>query len=288
MASGSKGPKKQPGVAVPKPKKKPGKYRRVIEAVFAARYKSKAKEVAFSRDDIAETSHKLGVKMKNLGDVVYAFRYRQQLPDSIQQKAPAGLVWIIRGTGAAEYRFCAVPPEYAYISPRSGLAETKVPDATPGVIAKYRLDDEQALLARVRYNRLIDIFMGVASYSLQSHLRTQVDDIGQVETDEVYVGVDKRGAHFVFPVQAKGGADQHSIVQVEQDIAMCKRKFPGTICRAIAAQFMEDEKIALFSFSASENGEAKYLDEKHYILVSPDRITAQDLEEYRLLPAPTS
>lgn len=65
------------------------------------------------------------------------------------------------------------------------LAETKIPDSTPGIIAKYALNDEQALLAKVRYNRLIDIFTGVACYSLQSHLRTTVPKIGQVETDEI-------------------------------------------------------------------------------------------------------
>jgi hypothetical protein len=75
------------------------------------------------------------------------------------------------------------------------MAETKVPDSTPGVIAMYALSDEQALLAKLRYNRLIDIFTGVACYSLQSHLRTSVRTLGQVETDEIYIGLDKRGAH---------------------------------------------------------------------------------------------
>jgi hypothetical protein len=45
----------------------------------------------------------------------------------------------------------------------------------------------------MRYNRLLDIFTGVACYSLQNHLRTTVPDVGQVETDELYVGVDKNG-----------------------------------------------------------------------------------------------
>lgn len=44
---------------------------------------------------------------------------------------------------------------------RAALAETKVADATPGMIAMYAAGDEQALLARIRYNRLIDVFMGV-------------------------------------------------------------------------------------------------------------------------------
>jgi hypothetical protein len=46
----------------------------------------------------------------------------------------------------------------------------KVPDATPGVIAKYALSDEQALLAKLRYNRLVDLFTAITCYSLQSHL----------------------------------------------------------------------------------------------------------------------
>ena len=45
------------------------------------------------------------------------------------------------------------------------MAFTKVPDATPGVVSLYALGDEQALLARVRYNRLIDIFIGCGSFA---------------------------------------------------------------------------------------------------------------------------
>ena len=98
----------------------------------------------------------------------------------------------------------------------------KVPDATPGVIGMYALNDEQALLAKLRYNRLIDIFTGVACYSLQNHLRTFVETVGQIETDEIYMGIDKRGAHFAFPVQAKGAKDMINIVQIEQDLAMLR------------------------------------------------------------------
>jgi len=46
------------------------------------------------------------------------------------------------------------------------MAITKVPDSSPGIVAKYALSDEQALLAKVRYNRLVDIFSGVTCYSL--------------------------------------------------------------------------------------------------------------------------
>jgi hypothetical protein len=258
-------------------------YESCIKHVFDGRYSKGASSVNFTRRDVENAAEKLGLDPKNVGDVIYSYRYRRDLPAEIAERARKGEVWIIRGTGSARYRFDSVPIDYAYIKPRSGLTETRIPDATPGVIAMYALDDEQALLARVRYNRLIDIFLGVASYALQSHLRTHVEDVGQVETDEVYVGIDRQGAHYVFPVQAKGGDDRHSIVQIEQDIGMCKEKFPTCICRPIAAQFIGREKIALFSFEEARGGEAKILNERHYMLVEPNEISREDLENYRRL-----
>ena len=163
------------------------------------------------------------------------------------------------------------------------MAETKVPDSTPGVISMYALNDEQALLAKLRYNRMIDVFTGVTCYSLQSHLRTTVPDLGQVETDELYIGVDKRGVHYVFPVQAKGGKDTLGIVQIEQDFAMCAEKFPSLTCRPIAAQFMAEDLIALFEFEQQETG-IGISSEKHYRLVSPEDVTPEDLEIYRSRP----
>ncbi len=224
-------------------------------------------------------ARELGISLpKNLGDVIYNFRYRTALPDSIRRQAPEGLEWIIRPAGRARYHFVATA--VASITPSALMAETRIPDATPGIIAMYALSDEQALLAKLRYNRLIDIFTGVSCYSLQSHLRTTVPGIGQVETDEIYIGVDRRGAHYVFPVQAKGGSDTLSIVQIEQDFALCAAKFPALICRPLAAQFMADDLIALFDFEMGEQG-IVIASEKHYRLVPPDTITDEDLATYR-------
>ena len=64
------------------------------------------------------------------------------------------------------------------IKPREDLITISIPDATPELIRVYALDDEQALLAIVRYNRLIDTFLGLTTYSLQNHLRTTVKRIG--------------------------------------------------------------------------------------------------------------
>ncbi len=166
--------------------------------------------------------------------------------------------------------------------PNSNLAEIKIPDATPGIVEKYSQgDDEQALLAKVRYNRLVDIFSGATCYSLQNHLRTTVDGLGQLETDEVYVSVDKYGAQYVFPVQAKSKKDKIGIVQIEQDMALCEQRFPELICRPIAVQFMEDKLIALFAFGKQDD-EIKLLQERHYRLLPHDQLTDEDLRNYRL------
>jgi hypothetical protein len=259
------------------------RYSQIIEAIFFKYFQKGSKEILFERSDIVTTAKKLRMKLpKNLGDLLYSFRYRTPLPNSIVEKAPKGLQWIIRPAGPARYKF-VLATESAII-PSKILAETKIPDATPGVISKYKLNDEQALLAKLRYNRLIDIFTGITCYSLQSHLRTTVRNIGQVETDEIYVGIDKRGAHFVIPVQAKGGSDKIGIVQIEQDFAVCEAKFPELICRSIAAQFMEEDLIALFECEKTEDG-IRVSAEKHYRLVNPDELTEEELEAYRKRPS---
>lgn len=254
-------------------------YTAIIERIFHSKYKPGTREVNFEREELVTAANDLKIELpKNLGDLVYSLRYRAGLPDSIQKLAGEGETWIIRPSGRAKYRFVLVRSKP--IVPNENMSTTKVPDATPGVVAKYALSDEQALLAKVRYNRLIDIFTGVACYSLQNHLRTTAPNMGQVETDEIYIGVDKKGAHYVFPVQAKGGNDKLSVVQIEQDLAVCGHKFPSLICRAIAAQFMAEGVIALFEFEEGEDG-VTICAEKHYRLVPPEEVTEADLQKYR-------
>ncbi|MCY4529378.1 MAG: endonuclease [Chloroflexi bacterium] len=255
------------------------RYSAIIESIFHAKHELGGREVPFNRDDITALASKLNiVPPANLGDVVYSFRYRNDLPASILAKAPKGETWIIRPAGRGKYRFELVAD--VPLAPNLTLAVTKIPDATPGIISKYAFSDEQSLLARVRYNRLIDVFLGIACYSLQNHLRTTVAGMGQVETDEIYVGVDKSGSHYVVPVQAKGGSDKLSRVQIEQDIAVCVEKLPSLICRPIGAQFMKDGLIALFEFE-QQGEDIRVASEKHYQLVPPESVTDEDLLGYR-------
>lgn len=267
----------------PKEKQKRiGAYQAIIEDIFAKFYTPGATEFEFERDEIDEAAKRAGVnKAKNLGDVIYTYRYRRSLPKSILETQPEGLYWLILGAGDARYRFRL--SRLCYIEPRPGLLVRKIPDATPEIISQYALSDEQALLAKVRYNRLIDIFLGITAYSLQNHLRTKIPNYGQIEIDELYVGVDSSGAQYIVPVQAKGGNDKLGVIQTIQDVTFCQtqERYKHCVPRTVSAQFMGGDIIAMFELSF-DGDDVSIVREQHYRLVTASEISPDDLKRYRL------
>jgi hypothetical protein len=257
---------------------KPDAYNRIIERIFFRHYGKKASSIEFTREEIPEAAKELKVPVPdNLGDVIYSFRYRRSLPSSILKTCGAGQEWIIESVGTAKYKFRKV--SITKIEPQAGLYQIKVPEATPEIVAQHALSDEQALLAKLRYNRLIDIFTGLTTYSLQNHLRTQIKGV-QLEIDELYVGIGKSGDQVIIPVQAKGGTDRIGRVQLVQDRTFCKERFSHLSCRPIAAQFMENDVIAMFELTVIED-KVQIVEEKHYKLVPASEISAEDLETMR-------
>ena len=98
------------------------------------------------------------------------------MPDAIVSTQSKGREWLIEGAGRGKYVFRLV--KINRILPDPSLDTIDIPDATLGIVAACALSDEQALLAKIRYNRIIDLFLGIVSYSLQNHLRTTVRNIG--------------------------------------------------------------------------------------------------------------
>lgn len=255
------------------------RYNVLIERIFFDHWSKGLTEFEFARSEIEQHAEEQGIRLpKNLGDLIYSFRFRKALPENILQTQPMGLEWIIEGAGRARYRFRLV--KITRILPSESLITIAIPDATPELIRAYALDDEQALLAIVRYNRLIDTFLGLTTYSLQNHLRTTVSGVGQIEIDEVYIGLDKHGCHYVIPVQAKGGSDQIGVVQIGQDLAFSAEKFPGMRCRPIAAQFMAEGVIALFELMIDQ-GQVRVVEERHYRLVPAGEMDSDAIRAYR-------
>jgi hypothetical protein len=92
---------------LPAPKKL-NRYQQIMDRIFFWHYQEGAHEIVFERADMERAAQELGIDLpKNLGDILYTFRYRGMLPESIRAKAPEGEDWIIRSSGRARYRFVA-------------------------------------------------------------------------------------------------------------------------------------------------------------------------------------
>ncbi|MDR1797927.1 MAG: endonuclease [Clostridiales Family XIII bacterium] len=242
------------------------KYGDILVSIFTSKFASdnRVDAIPFTRDDLIAHSNKLGFEPpKNLGDIVYAFRYRSDMPPEIESSAPDGYTWIIVGTGDAQYSF--IKSRQSNIYPNPDLISVRIPNNTPEILSLYSLSDEQSLLAKIRYNKILDLFLGIVTYSMQNHLRTKVQDIGQIEIDELYIGVNKIGQQFIMPVQAKVGNDKIGAVQLYQDICYCKTVFPDLICVPIAVHYANEE-VCMFRL-ALENWSVGIVEERHYKLV---------------------
>jgi hypothetical protein len=255
------------------------RYHQLIEKIFFDGYRSGVTEIDFERTALKTAARDLAIELPdNLGDVIYSIRFRTPMPARILATQSGGREWIIELVGRAKYRFRLAKENR--VVPNPNLSVIRIPDNTPEIIAAYALDDEQALLAKVRYNRLIDVFLGLTSFSLQNHLRTSVKGIGQIEIDELYIGLDKYGCHYVIPIQAKGGSDQISAVQTAQDTAWCLQKYPTIRCRAISAQFVSSDLIALFELKI-EDDQLRVIEERHYKLVPASELDRTAIVNYR-------
>jgi hypothetical protein len=270
-------------------------YVRIIREVFRRHHASDAPSFDFTRGEIRAIAGDLGVKVPdNLGDTIYALRHgRLDLPDDIKALAPSGASWLLLPNGKGHYRFRAAAR--AFIQPESTAPPILIPDATPQILNRYMdLKDEQAVLARILYCRLIDIFLGVAAYRLQSHLRTTVSHFNktQIEIDEVYVATGQTGAHFILPVQAKGLSPKERIsaVQLITDYFWCIEKHPHAVPRVLAAKIVEKDShagydvltIALVEASVNPaTYDVQPVLERHFKLVPSAMLDEASLRQYR-------
>lgn len=268
------------------------RYVQAMRRLFDKKWNRGSKGFDWKRDELTEIATELGFAApKNLGDNIYSIRHgREDLPEEIRNLAPPGKAWLLLPNGKSTYRF--VLAERAFLDPDSSKQPIKIPDSTPQLVARYAKRDEQAVLARIRYCRLVDIFMGLASFQLQSHMRTTIAHFNgaQTELDEVYVGVDRNGSQFVIPIQAKGHDERIGAVQIITDAYAVAEKFPNMIPRTLAAKMIRIEKgpggeeiytIALIEGTVAPGYNVRKLREEHFQLVPASEITDAELGSYR-------
>jgi hypothetical protein len=98
----------------------PNRYAQILEKIFFANYHTGDEQVAFAREEIESAAAELGVKLpKNISDLIYSFRFRTELPNSIRATSSPDKSWVIKLSGKARYTF--VQERQWVIEPNPGL-----------------------------------------------------------------------------------------------------------------------------------------------------------------------
>ena len=223
-------------------------YDKVIETLFREKCKGKSgNELAvidFNKDEVVAIAKKLRITIRNVPDIVYTYRSRSSLPDSIRAKGN----WFIQPKGKGKFAFVRTKRD-PFIQIQEGLASIEILNALPEIVEKYTAYDEQGLLSTIRYNRLVDVFTEITCFHLQSHIRTTVKG-GQIEVDDLYIGIDQDGVTYILPLEAKSPDERDKLnwVQASNMVLYARQKFPHLICRPLAAKPIDRNRIYLMEF----------------------------------------
>jgi hypothetical protein len=179
---------------------------------------------------------------------------------------------MIVGRGKAKYAFVKLAAGTP-VKIQDDLHSILLPDATPELVLEYAGDDEQGILAKVRYNRLLDIFLQITCYHLQNHWKTSIKNKGQCEIDDLYVGLNTTGKQFVIPVEAKSSGDHLNKTQIVQMIDFARARYSKLILRPVGIQELEDDSLAFVEFTPADHpDEIKIKEVRRYKLVSMSEV----------------
>jgi len=226
-------------------------YDEILVEVFRKHYQEGATFLTFNKDELAEACRKRGVTIRNIPDIVYSYRSRKSLPPEISATGH----WVIEsaGRGVYAFRLLQYPPHFNI--PFQEYQPIDIYNAIPEVVEGLLRRDEQSLLTRVLYNRLIDIFTGLTCFHIQNHYRSFIASQGEVEVDALYVGVDNDGNLYILPVEAKSQAETEMVgrFQVSQMNKLARQDFPQLGRRILAVKELLDETIVVTEFSDHDN-----------------------------------
>lgn len=222
-------------------------YDKIIVSLFKKKYKAteEKSEIYFTKDEIVATAKKLKIELRNPPDVVYTFRSRRVLPLAIRKTGN----WILTPKGKGKFAF-AKTARAPFVDIQDGLSHIEILNALPEIVEKYASNDEQGLLSVIRYNRLIDIFTGITCFHLQSHIRTTIAGEGQIEIDELYVGIDKNGKEFILPIEAKSPDQRDKLgwFQIANLVKYANQYFADLKCRPIAVKPIGKNMVCIIEF----------------------------------------
>ena len=79
-------------------------YDRVLTTVFEKHWRPGSKEVPFTKDDLIDAASAIGLRIKNIADILYTYRSRSALPEVLRAKGN----WVIASKGPGKYAFVSV------------------------------------------------------------------------------------------------------------------------------------------------------------------------------------
>lgn len=224
-------------------------YDKVFTALFLSKIEaaenSNVEELSFTTDELVNAANDLNVQIKNIPDIIYSYRSRCALPASIETTGN----WMVIPKGKGKFAFKKMnrPP---FVEIPKGFLITEIPNALPEIVEKYVADDEQGLLSAIRYNRLLDIFTELTCFHLQSHIRTTIESEGQIEIDDLYVGLDQNGIEYILPFEAKSSSDRDKLgwFQIANLVKYAHQNFSQLKCRPICAKPVDKNTVYLLEF----------------------------------------
>lgn len=229
-------------------------YDQAIIEVFQRAYQPNTDVLPFTKDELVQACQDLEIVINNIPDIPYHYRTgRSDLPGEIQSTGN----WVIEGAGKGKYNFVQLK-RAPYVHIPQDLYITEIPEATPDIVLKYGGTDEQGMLTRIRYNRLVGTFLSLTAYHLQGHVRSSVTNIGQVEIDDLYVGVDTDGKWYVIPIEAKsmGAKERLGVIQARQMILFARQHYPALSLRPVGIKPLSDGSYVFLEFDDDADLEA--------------------------------
>jgi len=130
----------------------------------------------------------------------------------------------------------------------------------------------------VRYNSLIDIFLGLTAFSLHSKVVASIQS-ELIEIEELYIGLDQRDCRYAIPVQTAGQDERISGSRAAEHIEFVEKKFRGMRTIAVGAKLIDERTVALFELRL-EDDKIKVVKEKHYALMPPNPLRREKISDH--------
>ncbi len=228
------------------------RYASAIEDVFFAHYSEGTEFIEFQRGELLESLRRNNLTVSNLPDLVYMYRSRRPLP----QRILATGNWAIDNIGRGWYGFLKLKNKPHFSIDFNEIAPIDIYNAIPDLVEGYLRDDEQSLLTRVLYNRLVDIYTSMTCFLVQNHYRSTVEarrGRTEVEVDALYTGVNTQGELCAIPIEAKSAGDTEMLGRVQlSNMAKLIRqdpKFAGMRRCLLAIKTLNDGTIGMVRFN---------------------------------------